>query len=122
MDLVRAILLACEAEASGEPVFPLVIDGYSASQIGYHATILGEAGLAIGSDVTTRSDDGIRFLISRLTWAGHEFLDAARDDTAWAKAKGIAAKAGGGGIEVLKSVLGELAKDTARRLMGLPPA
>jgi hypothetical protein len=46
-----------------------------------------------------------------LTWQGHEFLDASRDESFWNKAKGkLAGVTGGIGFELLKAVLLSQAK------------
>ena len=46
-----------------------------------------------------------------LTWAGHDFMDAARDEHRWDRAKRtIKEKAGAVGFEVLKAVLVSLAR------------
>jgi len=53
----------------------------------YHVSLLRDAGLLEAR--VHRTDVG-RFapvIIFGLTWAGHEFLDAARDDTLWRRAK-----------------------------------
>ena len=45
-----------------------------------------------------------------MTWAGHEFLDAAREGTRWNQAKELVKKRGSGMMfEVLKTVLVQLA-------------
>ncbi|WP_234918767.1 DUF2513 domain-containing protein [Aeromonas veronii] len=53
----------------------------------YHMELLIEAGLAEG--VMHKFLDGgpTDFSAFRLTWAGHEFLDAIRSDTVWNKTK-----------------------------------
>ena len=49
--------------------------------------------------------------VKRMTWEGHEFLDAARKDTLWDRAKEKTLKATGGlSLDVLKGVLIELGK------------
>ena len=53
----------------------------------------------------------------RLTWKGHEFLDAARNDTIWKKALGHIKKAG---VQVTLPVLEEVLKKAAKDLLGLP--
>jgi hypothetical protein len=54
----------------------------------------------------------LRGFIYRLTWEGHEFLDAARDDTRWKRAWTIVReKAGSVTVDVLKQVLTSLMKD-----------
>lgn len=50
----------------------------------------------------------------RLTYAGHEFIEASRRDTLWQKAKTIALeKTGGLSVDVLKAILIKLATDAA---------
>ena len=65
-----------------------------------------EAGLLEGGDHTSTGSEGPEGLANRLTWAGHEFLDAARDDATWGKAKTAVKTAGGVGFEVLKTWAG----------------
>jgi hypothetical protein len=49
--------------------------------------------------------------INGLTWAGHEFLEASRDDSRWNKAKKIISeKTGSFSFEILKSILMDLMK------------
>jgi hypothetical protein len=49
---------------------------------------------------------------SRLTWEGHEFLDAARKDSLWQKAKALVLeKTGGASLELIKDVLMKLARE-----------
>lgn len=58
-------------------------------QVSYNMELLIEAGLVVGkmSDAITLYPK--EFQAERLTWAGHEFLDAIRDDTVWNKTKEI---------------------------------
>jgi hypothetical protein len=119
MDLVRRILLVCEAHEHGYAPRPLAVDGYTDEQIGYHAMLMVEAGLLHGTSISQFGSPSPAYLASSLTWAGHEFLDAARDDTVWAKAKGAAAAAGGVAFDVLKELLVAYLKDKAGRLLGL---
>jgi len=52
------------------------------------------------------------YVIQRLTSAGHDFLDASRNDTIWAKFKKRAAKFGGSlSIPVAMELLKTLLKD-----------
>lgn len=101
MDLVRSLLLALEdgpALAGGAPK----IDGYDAVTIAYHLLLMGEAGLMLVKDTTTR--DGIGAMPIRLTWAGHEFLESVRDEGQWRTVKTQTEKAGGLVFDVLKAV------------------
>jgi hypothetical protein len=48
-------------------------------------------------------------MIKGLTWTGHEFLEASRDDSRWNKAKKIITeKTGSFSFEILKSILMDL--------------
>lgn len=116
LDLIRKMLLAVEEAPSGwAPRFEF--EDYTDAQVGYHAYLLIDAGLAQGADVTTYGSDGPEALISSLTWEGHEFLEAARDESRWKKAQSIVAEKGGGvTLDVLKALLISLAKSA----LGLP--
>ena len=118
MDLVRKILLACEASEDGAPS-PLVVEGYSDTAIGFHATLLIEAGLVIGVDVTRFGGPGLEAIISRLTWEGYEFLDSSRSETIWERAKRAATAGGGASLSVLKAVLSALGTAEALKLAGI---
>ena len=109
-DLVRKMLLAVEEAPTGfAPT--LSFEGYTDAQVGYHAYLLIDAGLAKGPDVTAHEDDGPVAVLQYLTWEGHEFADAARDETRWKKAKSIVAEKGGGvTFDVMKALLISLAK------------
>ena len=63
------------------------ISGYSDNQVAYHVKILSEAGLLNAQDVSSCGPDGFDWIAGSLTWQGHDFLDAAKDDTIWDKAK-----------------------------------
>jgi hypothetical protein len=59
-------------------------------------------------------------VIIRMTWAGHDFLDAARDDTVWRKAKDNVLKPGvSWTFDLLKQTLKALAQQQLARI-GLP--
>ena len=93
-NLIRALLL--EIERSEEMVFTteLQIEGYDSAQIAYHAALLADAGLIVGGDSSTTA--GPRFNIERLTFEGHDFLDAIRAPSVWRKTRDRIAQAGGG--------------------------
>ena len=59
-------------------------------------------------------------LVSRMTWAGHEFLEAARDDTRWSKAKTAATKVGSLTISVIQPILVQMGIAALRSALGLP--
>lgn len=109
MDLIRVMLLAIEAHPSGfAPEIEIV--GYTQEQIGYHAALLGEAGLAMVVNETGLDDKSPQATIIRLTWAGHEFLDSVRENNIWNQAKDKINKVGGATIPIWIAVLTEIIK------------
>lgn len=115
MDLVRKILLTIE-ESEGPPD-KIRINGYDDGTVDRHLDLLQKAGL-IEADVL-RSGQAPYIMSVRvdgLTWAGHEFLDDARNDTVWAKAKKSAASVGG---SVSLQVFRELLRQAMRGELGL---
>lgn len=118
MELVREILLAIEASPSGFAPRPLQIRDYSAEQIGYHVLIMDEGGLIEADVTTTKNSASPGALAKRLTWQGHEFLDAARDPGIWKKAMGLVKEqAGSVTIHTLKELLVSL----GAKALGLSP-
>jgi hypothetical protein len=112
LDLIRKLVLAVEAVPTGYVQNEIEIDGYSKEQIGYHAYLLADAGLAKGLDVSTISDTSPQWRILHLTSAGHDFADAARDENTWHKATDIVKdNAGGVTLDVMKQVLVSLIKN-----------
>ena len=83
----------------------------------YHMLLLAQAGFLDHQPEWTKSRDRIiRVLGFGLTWDGHEFLEAARDDTVWQKAKArVAEKIGGMPFDIMLALLREIAK---RQVLG----
>lgn len=105
MELVRSILLALEeAPFDGGPLGRLEHKDHTSEEVSYHLMLLHEAGLIHAFDFSP--DEDTDWVPGWLTWAGHEFLDAARDNTRWKKALALVKNKGGGAVfEVLKQVL-----------------
>jgi DNA-binding transcriptional ArsR family regulator len=82
MDLIRRILMDIEEspEATGYQWLDLSIEGHSPEEVSYHVKLLDEAGLIEAEDLTDTAGFDVR--PKRLTWSGHEFIDAVRKDTA----------------------------------------
>lgn len=83
MDLVRTILLKFEKldRPSLDDLLAAVGMADERRQLEEHMQMLvGEAKLADGR--AARVGGKMDWLLLRLTWDGHEFLDAARDETA----------------------------------------
>jgi len=87
LNLVREILLwATEQVNAGFSENP-TLQGYTDEQIGYHVHIMEQAGLVAATDSTMLDGPGPSAILRSLTWEGHDFIDAARDDTVWGKVK-----------------------------------
>ncbi len=110
MDLIREMLLTIEAHPSGFAPQAIEIPDYTQEQIGYHAYLLGEAGLAVVNNDTGIGEKTPRARVIRLTWAGHEFLDSARERQIWNQAKDMVKKIGGASLPIWLNLLNELAK------------
>ena len=107
MDLVRTILMRIENSPSGRVSPEFGIQGYPPDQVRYHSHIMVQEGLIEGIDVTTMHSAGPESVPTGLTWKGHEFLDLARDQDRWNRAKSIIAKVGSAPISVWMKVLGD---------------
>ncbi len=116
LELIRKMVLAIEEAPTGYAP-QLSFDGYTKSQVGYHAYLLVDAGLARGHDVSAMGSEGPEAMITSLTWAGHEFAEAARDDTRWQKAMGLVRDKGG---SVTLGVLTQLLTSLMKGAFGLP--
>lgn len=105
MDLVRTILMRMEDNPSGWAPQDLGIKAFSPNEIGYHCHIMIQEGLIEGIDVTNMHSSGPEARPTRLTWKGHEFLDLARDQDRWNRARATVAKVGSAPIAVWTKVL-----------------
>jgi uncharacterized protein DUF2513 len=109
MDLVRKILFKMEKQerfSYYSDYNPVKIDGYQRDLIVYHMKIMSQAGL-LHVDLMERPltpDTPVPVGIElpkiydsyySISWEGHEFLDASRDNKHWENAKAALAKAGG---------------------------
>lgn len=110
MGLIREILLAMEESNEPQGWVPLDgIPGYSDSQKSYHVYLLADAGLIEATDCSSMDGDNWKPL--RLNWYGHEFLEAARNNTIWDKALSQFKEKGVGlSFDLVKALLIDLAK------------
>ncbi|MDA0590279.1 MAG: DUF2513 domain-containing protein [Planctomycetota bacterium] len=119
MDLVRRIGFVLEAAPSdGIDSDAISIPSYDDEQIAYHCVLMHEAGLFDAIDVTTSASPfGLKeFLIRRLTMAGHDFVDLAREDGVWNKVKSKVAEVAGG---VTIGIMVQCLKAELARRLGL---
>lgn len=90
MDLVRLMLLRTESHGVDKEAADrhhAECEKYAKPVRAHHIAIMIEAGLIIGQVQTNPEKIPVQGFILRLTWEGHEFLDAARDDTTWKKVR-----------------------------------
>lgn len=106
MDLIRQIVLHVEEHDN----LSFDIPDYDEQVIAYHVRLLVEAGLLHAATATTL--DGrihLQDVRTALTWPGHEFLDAARDEGRWTEAKRLTKeKAGSITMTALTQILTRL--------------
>jgi len=117
MELIRKLVLALEASPTGYAPKNLEIEGYTDEQIGYHAHLMIDAGLATGSDTTHMGSSSPEAMLRSLTWVGHEFAEAARDESRWKKAMVIVQEKGG---SITLSLLTQLLTTLMKGALGLP--
>ena len=94
MDLCREILRQIEAHPELNRPVKIEVEGRAPEDITYQLHQLRQGGLIEAKDVSDLQ--GLAYKPLRLTWQGHEFLDAARDDTIWRRGKERVMKAAGG--------------------------
>lgn len=112
MDMIRQLLIDAEAHDSKPPF--LAADD---PNVVYQISLLNEAGLM--NAVIRKNEHGLPrdAIITGLTWDGHDFLDAARDETIWKKAQDLILKPG---MSWTFSVLLEWLKQEAqKRIFGI---
>jgi hypothetical protein len=112
MDLARSILIALEdAPFDGGPL-TLTMPNCAPDEYSYHVMLLHQAGLIHAFDFSP--DESADWRPAYLTWEGHEFLEAAKDDTRWNQAKTFLKDKG---APVMFDVLKTLLVDYAKRKM-----
>lgn len=112
LDLLRALLLSLEQSPDrySRPQIP----GATTDEIWGHLELLIDARLVVATN--SHGPATVAHPL-RLTWAGHEFLDSARQDKRWLAAKKAAEVAGGISFQVLAELLAKY----AAQAVGLPP-
>lgn len=107
--LIRELLLRLEPLSGPHawrmihPTDPAIqVEGYTPDEIEYHLQMLVDQGLI--EEPRSGPMEGIMF--KKLTWEGHDYLDAVRDSKVWSKTKEATEKVGSWTFETVK----ELAK------------
>jgi Hypothetical protein (DUF2513) len=110
MSLIRLLLLRLERDEEVE------LSAYSEDQVIYHSALAVEAGLVDGAIRTDQHGYPNGVASIRLTWKGHDFLDAARNESVWKKATGVVRSKG---LSLTFDLLKELLTSTIRHEIGL---
>ena len=85
LSLIRKILLRCEEAPANQWLEAKHFDlGVANHDLGEHVDLMIDAGLLDGEMQGTH-DDETSFYIRKITWQGHDFLDASRDIKIWTK-------------------------------------
>jgi len=85
MELIRKILITIEESDKTQGEIPLKFDGYLDEQVSYHVKILHDHGLI--NAINASSLDGLNWMTTGLTWAGHDYIEAIKDEKRWQKVK-----------------------------------
>ncbi len=115
MDLIRQILLEVEKLPpflSYDEIPRFKIPDYTPDVVSYHIKIMTEKGL-----IESVFDNRGNFIPTEITWEGHDFLEAIRDDVRWGKVKSTMGKVGGFAYEVVKSVAISFMEDSVSSLL-----
>jgi hypothetical protein len=116
VELIRQILIEVEDRPPESAPMPVSgPDGADAAAVREHVRMLIDADLLKGRILPGAPDTPP--IVFGLSWAGHEFLAVARNDTLWRKALEFVAEKGSA---VTLPVLSEVLKTLARGALGLP--
>ena len=116
LDLVRRILRSVADAPGPVEIGALTTATEGRAKVGEHVRIMTEAGLVKASFFAADNDPYGRVTISRLTWAGQDYLAAVRPDDVWeaVKAEGLRA-----GVELTLDTVKALASKAIARKLGL---
>ena len=107
MDLVRELLLYLERSSKESTRKRVAVDGHSREETNYHLLLLLDAGLIEGRRI--KSFQGNAVLVERMTWAGHDFLEAIRPPGVWHRVQKKIAPLGGATFDIVKKLATEAA-------------
>lgn len=128
-DLLRWILNEVESCEGGYPVvltigvynsnhFVLDIGERNFAEVCEHMLLLGDGNLAEVRDLGRTLEMPVGVVIDRLTMTGHDFLEAARDETLWNNAMKTVKEKGGGAVTI--GVLIQILTGLMKQKFGIP--
>lgn len=112
MELIRLLLLQREADPEPGPD----LSHYSVKEQVFHGALVVEAGLVHGSVLIDQEGQPKGVIMLRLTWAGYDFLEAAKNEGVWNKAKRTIAEKG---LTVTFDIMSELLKSIIKSQLGI---
>ncbi|WP_395742180.1 DUF2513 domain-containing protein [Prosthecobacter sp.] len=118
LDLCRELMMAFEAAPAGQIIQTLSWDSgekeYDAATVFAHIQLLIDAGFLEGKVYPDYSaSENSMMAVEQITWAGHDFIDSARSEGVWNKAKERLTQAGSWTWSLALEVL----KDEAKKQM-----
>ena len=116
-DLIRKIMIDVQNAKPNMGLFRVEFDDEDARVVMEHCALLVSANLLDGR--VTRSDAGIihNVEITGLTWKGHDFVDAATNDSLWERAKSSVLR---GATGITFSLLQKWLEVQIQSMIGLP--
>lgn len=115
-DLIRTILHQIEQHPKPFGPVQFEITEHTPEEISYHLMLLSEAGL-IDADDESAYGEHFEWSANRLTWRGHEFLNAAKNDENWSKVKLALNRTGGVVLSIAEQLLLDLVKIQASKIL-----
>lgn len=116
-DLIRRLMKDIENIPAGQRYTDIAyLTDYDPDTVYAHIDLLLNAGLIEGKTINLQRGIG-GVIIKGLTWDGHDFLDAATDDTLWKKAKESILKPG---ASITFALLLEWLKTEIKKKIGIP--
>ncbi|WP_418611704.1 DUF2513 domain-containing protein [Klebsiella pasteurii] len=104
MDLLRRMVLCLQDNSRRRPLTAL--DGVDQRLFNYHALLLVQANIAVGTVEPVQAGIPMKALLFELTWEGQDFADSIRNDTVWEKAKeNVIKPVAGWSFSILKDYL-----------------
>ncbi len=117
LELARTILLAIERSEDDEPSsIRLPTADYDELHISLHVRLLKEADLIHAIESTRGFNASSSWIPHSLTWKGHDFLDAVRNESVW---RAIKSREADFGSDLPADVIYDLAIRDVRKRVGL---
>lgn len=126
MDLIRSLLLEIEGgkrafeitSVSLAPIFDIdpltALSDEDAARMDHHLDLLSDAGFV----EFERLNGGV-WLVKRMTWKGHEFLETVRDGEVWKRTRAGLTKVGNTSLTMVLDLAKAYAKHIASEKLGL---